>query len=61
MKELKEHFEKTLKYNVETILEDSEEFPTHMKAVKKTRVTVNKEVGEEYDKVSIKKYDEIRS
>ena len=31
-----------------------------MRAVKKTRVTVNKEVGKEYDKVSIEKYDEIR-
>jgi hypothetical protein len=51
MNELKDHFEKTLKYNVETTLEDSGGFPTHMRAVKKTRVTVNKEVGEEYDKV----------
>ena len=27
VKELKDHFEKTLKYKVETILEDSENFP----------------------------------
>ena len=60
LNELKDHFEKTLKYNVETTLEDLEKFPTHMRAVKKTRVTVNKEVGKEYDKVNIEKYDETR-
>jgi hypothetical protein len=45
---------------VETILEDSEQFPAHMRAKKKTKVEVKKEVGKEYDKVSIEKYDEMR-
>ena len=60
MNELKEHFEDTLKYNVTTELEDSDEFPLHMKAKKKTKVEVKKEIGTEYDKVSIEKYDEMR-
>ena len=60
VKELKDHFENTLKYNVTTMLEDSDEFPVHMRATKKTKVDVKKEVGKEYDKVSIEKYDEIR-
>jgi CTP synthase len=59
-KELKNHFEKTLKCKVETILEDSETFPVHMRAAKKTKVEVKKEVGREYDKVSWEKYDERR-
>jgi acetylornithine deacetylase/succinyl-diaminopimelate desuccinylase-like protein len=60
LKELKDHFETTLKYNVETILEDSEEFPVHMRAKKNTKVEVKKEVGKDYDKVSLEEYDEMR-
>ena len=60
MKELKEHFEDILKYKVITELEDSDEFPVHMRAKKKTKVEIKKEVGKEYDKVSIEKHDEIR-
>jgi hypothetical protein len=60
VKELVNHFEKTLKYKVETILEDSERFPVHMRAAKKTKVEVKKEIGKEYDKVSLEKYDELR-
>ena len=42
------------------MLEDSDEFPVHMRATKRSKVNVKKEVGKEYDKVSIEKYDEIR-
>ena len=60
VKELVKHFEETLKYKVETVLEDSEKFPVHLRAAKKTKVEVRKEVGKEYDKVSLPKYDEQR-
>ena len=60
VKDLVHHFEETLKYKVETVIEDSEKFPVHLRATKKTKVEVKKEEGIEYDKVSLAKYDEQR-
>ena len=60
VKDLVHHFEETLKYKVERVIDDSEEFPVHLRATKKTKVEVKKEVGKEYDKVSLAKYDEQR-
>ena len=51
-------FEETLKYKVETRLNDSEQFPVHLRAVKKTKVEVQKIEGKEYDTVNLAKYDE---
>ena len=58
VKDLVHHFEETLKYKVETVIEDSEEFPVHLRATKKTKPEVKKVEGTEYDKVSSAKYDE---
>ena len=58
--DLVHHFEDTLKYKVETVTPESDEFPVHLKAVKKTKVEVKKEHGNEYDTVNLAKYDEQR-
>jgi hypothetical protein len=58
--DLVHHFEDTLKYNVETVIKDSEEFPVHLRATKKTKVEVKKVEGTEYDTVNLAKYDEQR-
>ena len=55
VKDLVHHFEETLKYKLETVIEDSEEFPVHLRATKKTKVEVKKEEGTESDKVSLAK------
>jgi len=56
--DLVHHFEDTLKYKVETMIEDSESFPAHIRAIKKTKVEVQKTEGKEYDTVNLVKYDE---
>ena len=58
--DLVHHFADTLKYKVETVIKDSEEFPVHHGATKKTKVEAKKVEGTEYDKVSLVKYDEQR-
>ena len=56
--DLVHHFEDTLKYMVETVIKDSETFPVHIRAIKKTKVEVQKEKGNEYEVVNLAKYDE---
>ena len=56
--DLVHHFEDTLKYKVETVIKDSERFPVHIKAIKKTKVEVQKAEGNKYDTVNLMKYDE---
>ena len=60
VQDLVHHFEETLKYKAETVIEDSEMFSVHLRATKKTKVEVKKEEGKEYYKVSLAKYDEQR-
>jgi len=56
--DLVHHFEDTLKYKVETVNQDSDEFPIHLRAVKKTKVEVKKVQGNEYDTVNLAKTEE---
>lgn len=54
------HFEDTLRYKVETMIEDAEEFPAHIRAIKKTKVAAQKVAGNEFDTVNLVRYDKLQ-